>query len=186
MNIERLKARSPYGVAVRVGARLCPLDSPGAFEDWDIYWLAGLAALRAVWHCLWEQDRSQSDLLKEIIEDFNSVNWGATNPILKDFVRDGRNATLKRWDWYVSVQVVSHHRFLEPGISLGTSKDLLWQDEDALRLYEIALVDWHRSLCVIEQANKEGIRTPFSNLDYNKNLLNRSDFIETLPLTPRL
>ena len=187
MHGERLKARAPYDVAVRVGARLCPLESPGDFENWDIYWLAGLTALRSVWHCLWEQDRKRSDLLRVIIEDFNCVNWGAQSPILQDFVRKGRDDTIKRWDWDVAVEVVTYRRFLEPGSNLGHAKELLWQnDEDALRLYELALIDWHRSLCIIEQANKEGIQMPFSKGGYNKDLLERSSFVDTLPHAPRL
>ncbi len=184
---ERLKARAPYDVAVRVGAHLCPLESPGDFRDWDIYWLAGLTALRSVWHCLWEQDRKRSDLLRVIIEDFNSVDWGAKSPIFQDFVRRGRDATIKRWDWDVATLTVTYHRFLEPDINLGSAKELCWRkDEDALRLYEIALVDWHRSLCVIEQANKEGVSNPFSRHGYGDHLLKRSSFIDTLPHTPRL
>jgi hypothetical protein len=184
---ERLNARAPYDLAVRIGARLCPLDSPGDFEDWDIYWLAGVTALRSIWHCLKEQDRTRSDLLRAIFDDFNEAKWGGKSPILEEFVRSGRDKTIKRWDWDIAVQTVSYRRLIEPDTALVSSKELLWQnDEDALRLYEIALVEWHRSLCIIEQANKEGIEKPFSTGGYNKELLGRSRYADTLPHTPRL
>ena len=129
----------------------------------------------------------KSDLLRKIVEDFNGVDWGAKSPILQEFVRDTRNATIKRWDLDVAVHEVTHHRFLDPNSYLGSSRTLLWKnDEDALRLYEMALVEWHRSLCVIEQAVKERVDEPFSVIKNNQELLERSNFVETLPETPRL
>lgn len=184
---EQLKAREPYSLSVRVGNCLCALESPGDFEGWDIYWLAGVTALRSVWHCLWEQDRKQSDLLRAIIDDFNSVEWGAKSRILQEFVRKERDKTVKRWDWDVAVTTITYRHPSKSGPNLVSGTELLWRnDEDALRLFEIALIDWHRSLCIIEQANKERIASPFSEGGYNKELLERSNFVETLPHTPRL
>ncbi len=190
--VETLKAWKPYHIALRAFYKLHNLDSPGDFEDWDIYWLAAITATRAVWHRL-NKDISKHPIGKDILKDYNS--GPATWKVYQEFTKGQRDRTLKNWLWDIATNEVTLNRFLSSE-HLGKLNTLVfryWPDEngkndvpeglqgeDPLRLLGIALRFLHRDLSVIEESLKRGIKFPFSETDYEKMYV-ESNFFNQYP-----
>lgn len=189
---ETLNAWKPYYIALRAFYKLHKLDSPGDFEDWDIFWLAAITSTRAVWHRL-NKDISKHPIGKDILKDYNSgpANW----EIYQEFTKGQRDRTLKDWTWDIVTNPVSSHKFLT-GEYLGKSNELVFkylpehdglddvpeslQGEDPLRLLGIALQFLHRDLSVIEVSLKREIKFPFTKANYEK-LYSESEFFSQYP-----
>jgi hypothetical protein len=178
-----LKARKPYLVAERVLRAFNEYDDIALMPDWDIYWLAGISSLRAIWHCLKEEDSKISASTSKNYKDFDRVGWGSKTNLLYDFVRTERDRAIKSWSSDVRLNRV-HSYVLINGVKTPSNyrHELVWQDdEDALRLFELALDRWHQFLCVFEQALLEDKGNAFQTLSEMESVLSRSNYFETAP-----
>lgn len=174
MLAKTLNAWRPYVLALKSFYKLHNLDSPGAFEDWDIYWLAALTATRSVWDTV-QKDLKGSPLRQSIFEDYN--NGPAKWEIHQSFTREQRHKTLHEWTWDIVPNETTGYKWLE-GKFVGNFTNLVFkypttpdetcnvhedlQGDDPLRLLGIALTFLHRDLSVIELAIKSEIFNPFS------------------------
>lgn len=163
-----LQARNHYKMAMRVHEKLGSSTSPGDIQDWDIYWTAGITSLRGIGHTLHHVDRKKSVLNASIIDDFWKNSKFKTFPIFTEFMEKERNLVLKEAESKVRIREITTHiknkTFEECAAIHGIEKELFMEDgEDALRLYQIALSDWHEHLCIIEQAIKVGVAKPYSS-----------------------
>lgn len=172
--METLKAWEPYKFALRCFYKLHNLNSPGDFEDWDIYWLSGLTATRAIWDTLKRELEKTSALENNIWENYNKgpAKW----KVHQSFTKAQRHQTLHEWVWDIIAIEVSSHKWIG-GEFLGTSRDLVFryptaidnaegvdeelQGEDPIRLLGIALNFQHENLCLIESALEQKIHNPF-------------------------
>jgi len=152
--------------------------------------------LRTIGQVLDKSDRHLSGLHDTIITDHWQSSDFKKSLIFREFIDAERNSLLKLFDSKVVIKPYTTSKLFGPRLSYaelvkqnGEFQELTWEPEgdDALRLYEIALVSWHEELCIIEQAIREKCTIPFSSPSRLRNsLLDRSDFIETIPETPRL
>ena len=180
MRIKTLNAWKPYNLALKSFYKLHDVDSPGAFEDWDIYWLAALTATRSVWDTV-KKDLKGSPLEQSIFVDYN--NGPAKSETHQTFTRGQRNKTLHEWVWDIVPNETTAYKWLG-GKSVGSFKGLVFkypttpnetcdvhenlQGDDPLRLLGIALTFLHRDLSVIEVAIKNEIFKPFSKENSEK------------------
>lgn len=190
-----LSAREPWALALKVHEKIGYLESPGQFSDWQIYWVAGLVMLRSIGQVLDKKDKLRGDIHLSVISDHWKSSTFKRTKIFRDFIDGERNSLLKEFAWQVVPQahtlstLFDGRDYDELVAANGEFVALSWEPEgeDALRLYELALLAWHEELCVIEQVIEDGESKPFSSgLQVREDLLARSNFQETRPYTPRL
>jgi len=191
--MKTLRAWKPYEFALRCFYKLHKLDSPGDFEDWDIYWLAGLSATRSIWDTLKKDLQKNGTLKNSVWENYNG--GPATWEVHQSFTRAQRHQTLHEWIWDIISIEVSSHRWIG-GEFLGTSRKLVFryptpiddaegvderlQGDDPIRLLGLALQFQHENLSIIEMALEQEILQPFSVRSTCK-LYSESPFFDGAP-----
>lgn len=190
---KTLIAWRPYELAERCFSKLHKLDSPGDFEDWDIYWTAAITSCRTIWHVLRERDLVGCNLRKSISKDYDKR--AARSNLLQKFVRDQRDRTIKRG--FLDVTEIDVMVGQPRGTPFhATHKDLIFtystpkepevdapenlQGEDPIRLLGFAIRELHEDLSVIEVSILREFRTPFSTMDTNQ-IYSESDFFSEYP-----
>lgn len=165
-----LLAWKPWIDAVDAYQFLSRMNSPGDHQHWRLYWIAGIAMLRAVGHVLDKVDSKHSDLSKRIISDWWAANKLKNPAIFFEFIEDERNSILKVYKFGAVAYPVTSSTISDRGLSYselvekyGERKIIVWGDEqrDGIELTGYALRWWEDELRVIEQAIIEGIERPF-------------------------
>ncbi|GJL96079.1 MAG: hypothetical protein DHS20C05_24840 [Hyphococcus sp.] len=160
-----------------------------------MYWLSGVVSMRAVGHVLQKVDSRVSNLHKSIIDNFWACTKKQKPAIFWEFIDNERNMLIKEGKVGAAFQkhtyskfLVDYNRSYEDLVQQnGEFVGLEWEGDDALRLYEIALVWWHEKLCLMEGAIDLQISKPFEadNTIQNK-LLDQSNYVASCPKTSRL
>ncbi len=163
------------------------------FADWDIYWLASITSIRAIWHVLSEQDLKNSVIKKKLLAEYKQKRAGYD--IFQGFVRNQRDRTIKKWTWDIIAQdfMVGGKRgdpFLATHKSLvfkypnptqqnvDVDKDL--QGEDPIRLLGLALEFLYEDLWLMEIALDHHCSESFDS-DRFKKIYYESGLVEKAP-----
>lgn len=190
---KTLRAWRNYELAERCFYKLHKLDSPGEFEDWDVYWTAAITSCRTIWYVLREQDLVGSNLRKLISKDYDK--WAAKSNLLQSFVREQRNRTTKKG--FLDITEIDVMVGQPRGTPFhATHKDLIFtystpkkpaldvpenlQGEDPIRLLGLAIRELHEDLSVIEVSIIRKYDTPFSTMDRSR-IYSESEFFSEYP-----
>lgn len=152
--------------------------------------------LRAIGHVLENVDSQLSVLHREIIADNYKNSSFFNSNIYIEFIKAGRDKWLKElasetYLWKHTRSFFFERLTYEEAIEkYGEYVGINWgqeEGEDAIRLFEIAMIDWWEELCIIEQAIIEKISNPCSQgMKFRDALLSRSRYAADMPKTTRL
>lgn len=187
MKTDELHAWKPWIESLSAFKYLACLESPGDFKHWRIYWAGVLTLLVTVRDVLDRTDRRKSDLHSQIIHDFlkQLATRKEHHPLYWKFVRSERNSLVHEFSLSAKEHRVTSYTAMDRGLSYeqlvqkyGERKMLTWgdEDEDGLRLLELALNWWELNLRIIEQAVRDNENCPFSSRENRRNDLINASF----------
>ena len=158
----RLRAREPLKHAAAAQELLDHHDEFEEHPEWVLFWVAGVALLRAVGHVLDKVDGAKCPKLKEIIAR-RWAEWKAdrtANAIFWNFIEEERNNVLKVFE--LGVEGVDRMPLIiESPAASDEQKERVYQvdfrstGEDGRDLFHEALKWWQSQLDAIEFSGEQ-------------------------------
>jgi hypothetical protein len=148
---QTLKAWQPYSDCVSILFSLNHTDVVDGDEelpDWRIYWVAGIALLRAVGHVLAKSDALTSDKHRNEINKLWK-RWREDpddNIIFHNFIEKERNNILKTYTFGAVLSKIYGHDSGDDSKYIVTYSD----GEDAFEMFREAVYWWRHQLMVLE------------------------------------
>ena len=179
-----LLAWRPWKDALDACNLLSSFDSPGEQKNWRLYWLAGVASLRAIGHVMDKVDSKKSLDHKNVIAAW-WLGVKKNKPLVfSEFIEPERNNILKLYEFGAEPSPVTSYTMNDRGLSYaelvkkyGERHILIWgpDGENGIEVMARAVVWWDEELRVIEEAILEKLDCDsIQNLGTRDKLLDRS------------
>jgi hypothetical protein len=138
---QSLKAWEPFWDCVTILFEFQNSDVDEEHTEWRLFWVAGIALLRAVGHVLAKADATTTNNHKQAIESA-WIAWKAdktAHAIFWDFIERERNSLLKTYEFGAKLSKDEKGYFVE--FSNG---------DDAFQMFREAVYWWRHQLMLIE------------------------------------